>query len=55
MREIARALEGIAHEIIFVDDASRDDTLQVLLRLRDVMPTLRVLHHARNAGRVRRC
>lgn len=48
--EIARALEGIAHEIIFVDDASRDDTLQVLLRLRDVMPTLRVLHHGRNAG-----
>lgn len=53
VREIATALDGWAHEIIFVDDASRDDTRSVLHGLRDEVPALRVLAHRKNAGQSR--
>lgn len=52
-REIADAFAGIACEIIFVDDASRDDTVEVLRALKADIPALRVLKHAQNAGQSR--
>ena len=52
-REIADAFSGRAHEILFVDDASRDTTLAELRALSDVLPTLRVLSHSSNAGQSR--
>ncbi len=51
--EIAAAFEGAAHEIIFVDDASRDGTRAALTALKDRLPQLRVLAHAGNAGQSR--
>jgi len=52
-REIAAAFAGRAYEIVFVDDASHDDTCQVLDALRSEIPQLRVLCHARNSGQSR--
>jgi glycosyltransferase involved in cell wall biosynthesis len=51
--EIASAFAGVAHEIIFVDDASRDATRAGLLALKPRLPQLRVLAHGRNAGQSR--
>ncbi len=48
--EIRHALQGIAYEIVYVDDGSTDDTL---LRLHDVtrsFPQLRVIRHERSCG-----
>ena len=52
-REIARAFDGRAYEMIFVDDASRDGTLAALKGLQAELPTLRVLRHQNNAGQSR--
>ena len=52
-REIAAAFAGRSFELIFVDDASRDDTRAVLAAMSGEIPQLRVLHHARNAGQSR--
>ena len=52
-REIARAFAGRDYEVIFVDDASRDGTRAALAALRQEIPALRVLAHARNAGQSR--
>ena len=52
-REIASALEGRAYEIVFVDDASTDDTRACLIGLKDELPALRVLSHRKNAGQSR--
>jgi len=52
-REIAAAFAGQPHEIIFVDDASRDGGRAVLLALKDEVPQLRLLWHERNAGQSR--
>ncbi len=52
-REIAEAFEGRSYEMVFVDDASRDDTLAELRSLMAELPTLRVLSHATNAGQSR--
>jgi glycosyltransferase involved in cell wall biosynthesis len=52
-REIAAAFDGRAHEILFVDDASRDGTHAALAALRAELPQLRVLRHAANAGQSR--
>jgi dolichol-phosphate mannosyltransferase len=51
--EIARALAGVDHEIIVVDDASRDGTRSALLRAAERTPALRVLAHGVNAGQSR--
>ncbi len=51
LEEISRALEGLVdYEVIYVDDASTDDTLAVLLAARARHPRLRVLQHARQSG-----
>jgi glycosyltransferase involved in cell wall biosynthesis len=52
-REIAAAFSGSAFEILFVDDASRDGTLDELKGLTNEIPQLRVLAHRRNAGQSR--
>ncbi|MBL8537801.1 MAG: glycosyltransferase family 2 protein [Hyphomonadaceae bacterium] len=52
-REIAAALEGRSYEMIFVDDASRDDTREELVALKAALPKLRLVGHRRNAGQSR--
>ena len=52
-REIAAAFQGRSYEMVFVDDASRDQTLAELRSLMADLPTLRVLSHATNAGQSR--
>lgn len=52
-REIAAALDGRAYEMIFVDDASSDDTRGELARLRSELPTLRLIGHRNNSGQSR--
>ncbi|MGD9979668.1 MAG: glycosyltransferase family 2 protein [Hyphomonadaceae bacterium] len=52
-REIAAVLEGRSYEMIFVDDASRDDTRAELAALKTELPTLRLLGHRTNSGQSR--
>jgi dolichol-phosphate mannosyltransferase len=52
-REIAAAFVGENHEIIFIDDASRDDTKALLVALKAEIPQLRVLGHRKNSGQSR--
>ena len=51
--EIAAALDGRAYEMVFVDDASTDDTRAKLAELKQSYPSLRVLGHRKNAGQSR--
>jgi glycosyltransferase involved in cell wall biosynthesis len=52
-REIAAAFGDRAYEMIFVNDASTDDTLAQLTALKTEIPQLRVLSHGKNAGQSR--
>jgi dolichol-phosphate mannosyltransferase len=52
-REIATAFAGENYEMIFVDDASRDDTKALLTALKAEIPQLRVLGHRKNSGQSR--
>jgi dolichol-phosphate mannosyltransferase len=52
--EIADAMKGrdvSTYEAIFIDDGSGDGTPEELVRLKSVLPTLRVLVHGRNLGK----
>ncbi|MEE9273265.1 MAG: glycosyltransferase family 2 protein [Robiginitomaculum sp.] len=51
--EIATVMDGLAYEMIFIDDNSTDDTLKVLKMLKTIHSALRVLHHNDNAGQSR--
>ena len=51
VNEITAALRGqIDFEIVYVDDNSKDDSLQVLQALKATNPELRVLHHVSQSG-----
>src|SRR3954468_24872217 len=52
-REIAAALTGEPHEILFVDDGSSDGTAQALSALKADLSQLRVLRHGKNLGQSR--
>ncbi len=51
--EIAEALSDISYEMIFIDDASTDDTKIVLTDMKSRFPNLRVLAHRQNSGQSR--
>jgi len=51
--EIEQALSKYAYEMIFINDASSDDTSAVLTGLKSKYPTLRVLSHRQNSGQSR--
>ncbi len=52
-REIAAAFGKRSYEIVFVNDASRDNTLELLTALKAEIPQLRVLSHRKNSGQSR--
>lgn len=51
--EIAEALSTTPYEMIFIDDASTDDTKVVLTEMKIRFPELRVLSHRQNSGQSR--
>lgn len=51
--EISASLAGLRHEIVVVDDCSRDATIGELKKAKAVMPQLRILKHGANAGQSR--
>jgi len=53
VQEIATALDGQPHEMIFVNDCSTDETEGVLVGLKATFPSLRVVSHNNNAGQSR--
>jgi dolichol-phosphate mannosyltransferase len=50
VREIEAAMNGRAYEMVFVDDGSTDETAMNLLRLKALLPALRVLRHSFRSG-----
>ena len=54
LNEICAALRGkTSFEVLFVDDGSKDGTVEALLGARKQTPELRVLRHAKNSGQSR--
>jgi glycosyltransferase involved in cell wall biosynthesis len=51
--EIAKALFATPYEMIFIDDASTDETKSVLVDMKSRFPYLRVLSHRENSGQSR--
>jgi glycosyltransferase involved in cell wall biosynthesis len=52
-QEIAAVMAGRSYEMIFVDDASRDDTCAELAALKARLPRLRLIGHRVNSGQSR--
>ena len=51
LNEITTALQNFAdYEIIYIDDGSQDDTLEVLKTAQQTIPKLRVFHHEKSCG-----
>ncbi len=51
LNEIIAALQDVTdYEIIYIDDGSRDETLNVLKTAQQTIPNLRVFHHAQSCG-----
>ena len=49
--EITGALDGVCdYEIVYVDDGSTDDSLAILLEMKQSLPRLRVVSHAKRSG-----
>lgn len=54
LNEICTALRGkVAFEVLFIDDGSKDATVQTLKAAQSHSPELRVLRHGSNAGQSR--
>lgn len=51
--EIMAAFDGLAYEMIFVDDCSADGTREALAALRAAYPRMRVVGHQRRSGQSR--
>lgn len=51
--EIYSVMRELPHEIVFVNDASTDTTLEELQAAKGDVPTLRIVSHRRNAGQSR--
>jgi dolichol-phosphate mannosyltransferase len=49
-REIDAAMGGRSYEMIFIDDGSTDQTVAILMQLKQVLPALRVLRHSFRSG-----
>ncbi len=50
---VSGSLAGTKYEMIFVNDASTDNTLSVLTELKKTYPELRAISHRKNAGQSR--
>src|SRR5690349_21624834 len=50
IEEIGRALAGVAHQIVYVDDGSSDSTLAELLAMRAEVPNLAIRRHLASCG-----
>lgn len=51
LNEIIAALQNVTdYEIIYIDDGSRDETLNALKTAQQTIPNLRVFHHAQSCG-----
>lgn len=50
LMEVAEKLEGFDSELIYIDDGSRDDTLQMLREIESKEPAVRIISLSRNFG-----